>query len=70
MEKALVSIIVTCFNTEKFLPRCLDSNFNSTYRNIEVILIDDGSNNPVDIFVESYLSRYKNLKSKFATGNP
>ena len=53
MENVLVSIIVTCFNTEKFLPRCLYSIFNSTYRNIEVVFIDDGSRNPVDIFVES-----------------
>lgn len=41
--KDLISIIVPIFNTEKYLERCLNSIINQTYKNIEVILIDDGS---------------------------
>ena len=41
--KDKISIIVPIYNTEKFLDKCLNSLVNQTYKNIEIILIDDGS---------------------------
>lgn len=40
----LVSIIVPVYNSESLLPRCVESLRNNSYDNIEIILIDDGSN--------------------------
>jgi glycosyltransferase involved in cell wall biosynthesis len=39
----MVSIIVPVYNVEKYLGKCIDSIVNQTYKNIEVILINDGS---------------------------
>ena len=38
-----VSIIIPVYNAEKYIIRCLESVFNQTYTNFEVLLIDDGS---------------------------
>lgn len=38
-----ISVIIPVYNVEKFLPRCLDSVINQDYRDIEIILVNDGS---------------------------
>jgi glycosyltransferase involved in cell wall biosynthesis len=39
----LVSVIVPIYNVERFLERCFESIFHQTYKNFEIIAIDDGS---------------------------
>ena len=39
----LVSVIIPCFNSERFLEAAVRSAYDQTYSNIEVIVIDDGS---------------------------
>lgn len=43
MREELVSIIVPIYNTEQYLDECIKSMVEQTYRNLEIILIDDGS---------------------------
>ena len=42
-EKYLVSIIVPVYNVERYIERCIESILAQTYKNIELILINDGS---------------------------
>jgi len=43
MNKGLITIIVPVYNVEKYLNRCIQSCVNQTYRNLEIVLVDDGS---------------------------
>ena len=38
-----ISIVIPIYNTEQYLDKCVDSVLNQTYKNLEVILVDDGS---------------------------
>ena len=43
MRDPMISVIVPIYNSEKYLDKCINSIRNQTYKNIEIILINDGS---------------------------
>lgn len=53
----LVSIVLPIYNVEKYLPKCLDSIVNQTYKNIEVICVNDGSPDNSDDIVKKYAEK-------------
>ena len=42
-EKLLISVIIPVYNAEQYIERCLNSIVHNTYRNLEIICINDGS---------------------------
>lgn len=50
-----VSVIVTIYNTEKYLSRCLDSLANQTFMNLEIILVNDGSKDKCEEICRRYV---------------
>ena len=54
MNKSLITIIIPVYNVEPYIHRCLDSVINQTYKNLEIILIDDGSTDKSGSICDEY----------------
>lgn len=57
----LISILVPIYNVETYLYKCLDSIVNQTYRNLEIILVDDGSVDHSGAICEEYAAQDKRI---------
>ena len=56
-----ISVIIPVYNVEKYLKRCLDSVVNQTYKNLEIILIDDGSTDKSGNICDEYAAKDKRI---------
>lgn len=53
----LISIIVPVYNVAPYLNQCLDSIINQTYKNLEIILVNDGSTDKTKDICEQYAKK-------------
>lgn len=58
----LVSIVIPIYNVENYLNQCIESILNQTYKNLEIILVDDGSTDNSPRICDSYQSKDKRIK--------
>lgn len=56
-----VSVIVPVYNVEEYLERCLDSLVNQTLKDIEIIIVNDGSTDGSKEKIQKYINTYKNI---------
>jgi glycosyltransferase involved in cell wall biosynthesis len=61
MTGPLVSIIIPVYNVEQYLEECLDSILNQTYKNYEIIAINDGSTDNSAKILEKYKQKYEEI---------
>lgn len=61
-ETELLSVIVPIYNVESYLPRCLDSIINQTYKNLEIICVDDGSTDKSGEIADAYARKDKRIQ--------
>lgn len=54
MKEKLVSVIVPCYNMQKYLNNCFYCLDNQTYKNVEIILVDDGSKDSTPQMLDDY----------------
>lgn len=62
MEKGKISVVITTYNRRKFLEKAIDSVFSQTYKNIEIIVIDDASKDDTAEYMKKF---EKNKRVKF-----
>ena len=59
----LISVIVPVYKVEKYLSRCIESILAQTYKNIEILLIDDDSPDNCPKICDDYSLNYSNIKT-------
>ncbi len=57
-----ISIIVPVYNVENYIHRCLDSLMDQTYKNLEIILVDDGSTDSSGIICDEYSKKDRRIQ--------
>ena len=62
VKAALLSVIIPVYNVEPYLEQCLDSVINQTYKNLEIICIDDGSTDNSLKILEKFQKKDKRIK--------
>ncbi len=59
--KPQLSVIVTAYNIEKYIARCLDSILNQSFKDFEIIVVDAGSGDSTAVICEEYREKHPNI---------
>lgn len=60
-NEILISVIIPCYNAEKYINKCIDSILNQSFRNYEIICVNDGSTDSTLHILKEYEKKNKNL---------
>ena len=63
IEKPLVSLVVRCYQAERFIKEAIDGALNQTYKNLEIIFSDDASTDRTFEIIKEKLKEYKGIHS-------
>ena len=58
------SIVIPCYNDFRFLEETINSCLNQTYKNFEIILVDDGSSSDIEPYIEKFKNQIKLIKNR------
>ncbi|MCR5719893.1 MAG: glycosyltransferase family 2 protein, partial [Lachnospiraceae bacterium] len=58
MDEVKVSVIVPVYNTEKYLPLCLDSLVKQTLSSLEIVIVNDGSTDGSEAVINDFINAY------------
>ncbi|MBR6159339.1 MAG: glycosyltransferase, partial [Lachnospiraceae bacterium] len=56
-----VSIIMPCYNTDKYLKKTMDSIFAQSFKDYEMIMVDDGSTDKTPELLDGYAEKYPDV---------
>ena len=62
MDEKLVSVIIPAYNIEDYIGRCLDSIISQTYKNLEIIVVDDGSRDYTGEILDNYAKKDQRVR--------
>lgn len=57
----LISVIIPVYNSERFIARCLESVINNTYKNLQIICVNDGSTDESGRILTEYMEKDKRI---------
>lgn len=64
-----ISVIIPCFNAGKYIREAIDSILSQTYKNLEILLVDDGSTDDTKTIIEEYAARDSRIMAVFNEKN-
>ena len=59
MKKIMISVIIPCYNGEKYIQKCLNSIFFQAYKNLEIIIVNDGSTDSSENIILENQSKFE-----------
>lgn len=62
MNEELISVVIPVYNVENYIKKCIDSVINQSYKKLEIILVDDGSNDNSSIICDEYKEKDNRIK--------
>ena len=64
-KEPVISVITTIYNTEKLFDRCYQSILKQTYKSIQFIIVNNGSQGDIDENIDKYISSYNNYDIRY-----